>query len=239
MNHTLHLSMRPRRTAVGLLLMLLIIALAILAVPHAAQATTSPKSDQTAPDKTVADKTSADQKKLDKTEAEHAAFILMAGEAAKSSRSQYGVPESVTVAQAILESGWGKSQLTTVTKNHFGMKCFDQLFGKIATSCADSPTVECNPIFGCYETTAAFRVYKSVADSFADHAQQLHESARYKPAFKYTKDADQFIREVHKAGYATDPKYTDKIINLMKQYDLYRFNIEETPGNSTGSKKTA
>jgi len=218
--------------------MLLIITLAILAVPHAAYATTSPKSDQTAPDKTAANKTSSDKKTLEKTESEHATFILMAGEAAKLSRRQYGVPQSVTIAQAILESSWGKSQLTTVTKNHFGMKCFDQLFGKIAISCADSPTVECDPIFGCYETTAAFRVYKSVADSFTDHGRQLHESARYKPAFQYTKDADQFIREVRKAGYATDPKYSDKIIDLMKQYDLYRFNVEEIIGNSTGSKKT-
>ncbi len=158
------------------------------------------------------------------TSSERSAFLSMAGKAAKTSQQKYGVPPSVTVAQAILESSWGGSDLARKTKNHFGMKCFKGASGAIAVGCANSPTTECDKEKGCYPTVAVFRVYRSVSDSFADHGYKLYESSRYDPAFGHTGNADQFIREVHKAGYATDPGYSDKIIKLMKQYDLYRFN---------------
>ena len=103
------------------------------------------------------------------------------------------------------------------------MKCHDKQTGPIAVDCMETDTRECNDD-ECWDTTAWFRVYDSVADSFSDHGRNLHENPRYEKAFDHTDDADAFIREVHKAGYATDPKYTDKIVGLMKQYDLYRFN---------------
>ena len=158
------------------------------------------------------------------TSNERSVFIVTAGDAAKANQRKYGIPASVTVAQAILESSWGGSDLARKTKNHFGMKCFKGAAGVIATGCANSPTTECDKQKGCYPTVGAFRVYHSVVDSFADHGHKLYESSRYDPAFKHSGNADQFIREVHKAGYATDPGYSDKVIKLMKQYDLYRFN---------------
>lgn len=153
----------------------------------------------------------------------HQAFIDSAGAGAAPSQERYGVPASVTIAQAILESGWGESKLAQEAKNYFGMKCHDGQTGPIAVDCMETDTRECNDN-GCWDTTAWFRVYETVADSFSDHGRNLYENPRYAEAFAHTDDADAFIREVHKAGYATDPAYTDKIIGLMEQYDLYRFN---------------
>ena len=150
-------------------------------------------------------------------------FVAVAGRAAQPGQAEFGVPASVTVAQAILESGWGNSDLATDHHNYFGMKCHDRDPGPIAAGCVEVPTKECDAQ-RCWHTTAYFRQYRSMADSYRDHGAFLRDGPRYAKAFDHTDDADRFIAEVHRAGYATDPKYTDKIIGLMKQYDLYRFN---------------
>ncbi|HZE39041.1 MAG TPA: sporangiospore maturation cell wall hydrolase GsmA [Stackebrandtia sp.] len=155
--------------------------------------------------------------------AAHDAFIDHAGSAAQPSQEEFGVPASVTVAQAILESGWGGSKLATGSNNYFGMKCKNGEHGPIASDCVKAATKECDKT-KCWDTKAWFRVYDSEADSFRDHGSYLKANPRYANAFKYSDDADRFIREVHKAGYATDPKYTDKIVTLMQDYNLYRFN---------------
>ena len=152
-----------------------------------------------------------------------ASFIKRSAAAAAVNRTAYGVPPSVTIAQAILESNWGQSPLAKNENNYFGMKCSDNVPGPIAKGCATYPTKECDAS-GCYDTPALFRSYWSVADSFRDHDKKLFEASRYDPAFNYPHDADQFIREVHKAGYATDPNYSEKVIKLMRDFDLYRFN---------------
>ncbi|GAA4924490.1 flagellar protein FlgJ [Stackebrandtia albiflava] len=150
-------------------------------------------------------------------------FIDSAGESAQPSRTEYGVPASVTVAQAILESGWGESELARESRNHFGMKCHDGDPGPIAVDCVETDTRECDDD-GCFDTRAWFRVYETVADSFSDHGRNLYENPRYDRAFDFVDDPDRFIREVHGGGYATDPKYTEKITALMRDYDLYRFD---------------
>ncbi|NUS74195.1 MAG: glucosaminidase [Corynebacteriales bacterium] len=150
-------------------------------------------------------------------------FVEHAGGSAKASQWEYGVPSSVTVAQAILESGWGKSGLAVNENNYFGIKCRDGIPGPIAIGCAEYPTKECDAQ-GCYDTTGLFRKYASIEDSFRDHGRFLFESPRYAAAFNYSHDADQFVREIHAAGYATDPDYSNKVIRIMQQQDLYRFN---------------
>lgn len=156
--------------------------------------------------------------------AEQEEFIKAAGKSAQPSKEKYGVPPSVTVAQAILESGWGKSELAQESKNYFGMKCKDGNFGPFAVDCVKVATRECDKDGDCFDTKAWFRVYEARADSFSDHGSWLASNERYAPAFEHTDDADKFIAEVHKAGYATDPDYTDKIVSIMKKWDLYRFN---------------
>jgi hypothetical protein len=151
-----------------------------------------------------------------------AAFLNSTAGAARQGFREYRVPASVTLAQAILESGWGKSKLTANDKNYFGIKCFGSP-GAIASGCHTYSTQECTKAGACYNTTAVFRTYRSATDSFRDHAVFLKRT-RYANAFKYSTVPDKFAAEIHKAGYATDPKYTVKLVNLMKQYDLYRYD---------------
>ena len=131
----------------------------------------------------------------------------------------------MTIAQAILESGWGKSGLSSVDKNYFGIKCQDTYHGPHATGCHVYKTTECSKTTGrCFEISDAFRTYATMARSFRDHGHFLKNNKRYAPAFGYTRNADKFIEQVWKAGYATDPKYVPKVTGIMKTYDLYRYD---------------
>jgi uncharacterized protein YraI len=152
------------------------------------------------------------------------AFIRLSLASARSSRHTYHVPTSVTLAQAILESGSGKSTLTRVDHNYFGMKCFGNP-GSIAVGCRLYATHECSKS-SCFATTAMFRAYRSAADSYLDHGRLLATTARYKPAFKYVNDPNNFARALQKAGYATSPTYATNLIALMKRYNLYRYDVK-------------
>jgi hypothetical protein len=152
------------------------------------------------------------------------AFLDRAVQSAQAGHDEYGVPVSVTAAQAALESGWGESSLSANYHNHFGFKCTSADDpGPIAVGCVALTTRECNAS-GCYNTTAHFRRYNSMADSFRDHNRLLATAPRYATAMQYVHNPRQFIREVHRAGYATDPDYATKVIDIMDQYDLYRYD---------------
>ena len=69
-----------------------------------------------------------------------------------------------------------------------------------------------------------FRTYASATDSFRDHGYFLTVNSRYAPAFAYTNDADQFLYQIWKAGYATSPTYVPNVTGLMKQYNLYQYD---------------
>ncbi|WP_426503296.1 sporangiospore maturation cell wall hydrolase GsmA [Dactylosporangium sp. McL0621] len=150
-------------------------------------------------------------------------FIAAAVPGAQQSRREHGVPVSVTLAQAILESGWGKSALSTVDKNFFGMKCNGQ--GKYALGCRSHATSECTAAGACFSATASFRMYGGAADSFRDHGYTLASLARYSVAFQYGNDPNRFVAEMHKAGYATDPQYTVKLTGVMVKYNLYQYDL--------------
>lgn len=143
---------------------------------------------------------------------------------AQQSERDYGIPTSVTLAQAAIESGWGRSSLTVKGNNYFGIKCFNK-GGPIANGCMSVQTTEYRPDGSSYTITASFRTYASVGDSVKDHANFLKVNSRYAKAFNYSAQPDQFIREVHRAGYATDPGYADMLIRFMKRYDLYRYDV--------------
>ncbi|MBI1758596.1 MAG: sporangiospore maturation cell wall hydrolase GsmA [Actinobacteria bacterium] len=150
-------------------------------------------------------------------------FVADAAGPAQQGYREFQVPASVTIAQAILESGWGRSLLTVNDNNYFGIKCGSSGAGPIATGCHDYPTTECDST-GCFPMIASYRVYRSIADSFRDHGRLLATLTRYQAAFQYVHDPDQFIAEVHNAGYATDPAYSAKVVGLMKLYNLYRYD---------------
>ncbi len=156
--------------------------------------------------------------------ASQAAFILQAAAAAQRSMREQHVPASVTIAQAILESGWGTSGLTANDRNYFGIKCFAGFYGPVAVGCHRYKTTECDKKGRCTPQYADFRIYRSASDSFTDHGLFLVTNSRYAPAFRYSNNPKQFAIEIHKAGYATSPTYAAKLISIMDQYDLYRYN---------------
>ena len=125
---------------------------------------------------------------------------------------KYNIPASVTLAQGILESGNGRSQLASKSNNHFGIKCHTGWKGaKVYHD--DDEKGEC------------FRVYSDPAKSYRDHSLFLSERSRYAFLFKIKKgDYKSWAKGLKKAGYATDPKYPDKLISLIERFDLDKFD---------------
>ncbi len=145
------------------------------------------------------------------------AFIdSIAADAIRNQR-ETGVPASVTIAQAILESGWGRSELSRQANNFFGIK---------GTGPAGSVTMRTREVINGRDVyvNAQFRRYHTPQESFADHARLFTQNRRYAEAMRHTHDAFRFAAEIHRAGYATDPEYTNKLHSLMRQYNLTQFD---------------
>jgi hypothetical protein len=147
----------------------------------------------------------------------HAEFIEFVGERARKAMAATGVPASVTVAQAIVETGWGKHTIGSA-KNLFGIK------GKGPAGSVTVPTKEY--IDGQWVTIqAAFAKYNSFEESITEHARFFLRNKRYAKALSVKGDAEAFAREIHKAGYATGPDYATMLIKVMRQNNLRRFDI--------------
>jgi len=162
-----------------------------------------------------------------------AQFLQSAIPAAQASQAETGVPASVTLAQAILESEWGRRHIGEAN-NYFGIKARPQPdgsfnHGSIAIGHLLAPTQEWD---GSHMITvnAPFRTYHTMADSFRDHGLLFKNNPRYSEAFRHTNDPDEFAHQIHKAGYATDPGYADKLIGIMRTYDLYQYDQQSSPG---------
>lgn len=153
----------------------------------------------------------------------NAQFLAASVAPAQQSQRDTRVPASVTLAQAILESGWGRSSLSANDNNFFGMKCFTQ--GSYATGCRVYVTQECTAAGVCSTTSANFRSYPSSLASFRDHGMLLSGAARYASAFAYTTNPNQFAVEIQKDGYATDPAYGAKLATIMTNYNLYQYDV--------------
>ena len=143
-------------------------------------------------------------------------FIESIAPAAQASEAQYGVPASVTLAQAILETGWGHS-LPKNSNNYFGIKAV-----------AGQPAVNAQTgefINGDLETlTQAFAAYDSPADSFVAHARLLAENPRYAPAMAVKDDPLAFCTELQTCGYSTSPIYAHTLQTLIIQYNLKAYD---------------
>jgi flagellum-specific peptidoglycan hydrolase FlgJ len=149
------------------------------------------------------------------------AFLNTAAQAARQGQALTGVPASVTVAQAILESDWGRSTLAQNANNYFGMKVMGTLGND---GLVWMPTSEYDASGNLYQTTSAFRAYKSLADSTADHDRLLGTVSRYSTAMRSASDPRQFASLIAQAGYSTDPSYADKLVALMDRYNLYQLD---------------
>jgi hypothetical protein len=149
------------------------------------------------------------------------AFLDAASQAARAAAAQTGVPASVTVAQAILESDWGRSGLSQNANNYFGIKAFGSLG---SDGVVWMPTSEYDANGDLYQTVSPFRAYKSLADSLADHGRLLQYGSRYATAMRAANDPRRFAQLLYEAGYSTDPAYPDKLVALMDAYNLYRLD---------------
>ncbi len=124
-----------------------------------------------------------------------------------------GVPASITLAQGLLESRYGLSELAVKGNNHFGIKCHNWEGGKMYHD--DDRKGEC------------FRVYKSADESFRDHSDFLRYRDRYKFLFDLEPtDYKAWAHGLRKAGYATDPAYPQKLIRLIEEYELHKFDLK-------------
>ncbi len=125
---------------------------------------------------------------------------------------QHKIPASITLAQGILESGNGRSNLASKSNNHFGIKCHKGWKGQRVYH-DDDAKGEC------------FRKYKYVETSYKDHSLFLSKRRRYAFLFELNrKDYKAWARGLKKAGYATDKKYPKKLIKIIKDYKLYAFD---------------
>lgn len=144
-------------------------------------------------------------------------YVKKYKEIAISEMNRTGIPASITLAQGVHESGFGKSYLAQNTNNHFGIKCKQDWTGKTFKYTDDAPN-EC------------FRVYDNVEDSYKDHSDFLKNRERYASLFQLEKnDYKGWSYGLKKAGYATNPKYPAILIKLIEDFELYKFDNNETP----------
>ncbi len=125
-----------------------------------------------------------------------------------------GVPASITLAQGLLESRYGLSELAAVGNNHFGIKCHNNWNGGRMYH-DDDRKGEC------------FRKYDSPEQSFRDHSDFLRYRDRYKFLFDLEPtDYKGWAHGLKKAGYATDPSYPQKLIRLIEEYELHKYDTK-------------
>jgi len=136
----------------------------------------------------------------------------------------FGIPASITMAQACLESNFGNSRLAIEGNNHFGIKCHSSWTGKKIYKDDDKKN-EC------------FRHYNSVWESFRDHSKFLKNSKRYKFLFEYDiTDYKKWAYGLKKAGYATCATYPEKLIRLIEKYKLFELDKYYEPGKIFAEK---
>lgn len=131
-----------------------------------------------------------------------------------------GIPASITLAQGMLESGYGNSRLARKANNHFGIKCHDTWEGRTIYHDDDARN-EC------------FRLYDNPYESYKDHSEFIVNSQRYQFLFNYKEtDYESWAHGLKQAGYATSPVYAQKLIELIERYELYRFDNHTTDHTS-------
>lgn len=148
-------------------------------------------------------------------------FLQSVVPAAQATMKVSGVPASVTVAQAILESGWGGSGLAGQANNYFGIKA--EHLGDPESYC-ELPTAEY--VNGArVMVDAKFEKYPTVTDCFEDHAALLSQARRYAPAMAAKGNAAQFAQQLQACGYSTSPTYAASLTALMDEFDLEQYDV--------------
>lgn len=139
-------------------------------------------------------------------------YIFHYKDIAMSNMRNFGIPASIILAQGILESGAGLGKLAATANNHFGIKCYTDWTGE-TTLHDDDVSQEC------------FRKYNNPDESYQDHASIVSKRARYASLFNLPKgDYKAWAKGLKAAGYATDPKYPDKLINYIERFHLDQYD---------------
>lgn len=144
-------------------------------------------------------------------------YIEKYADVAVSEMYRSGIPASITLAQGLLESGAGRSELALKSNNHFGIKCHNGWKGgKVYHD--DDAEGEC------------FRKYDNPQESYRDHSDFLRYRDRYRFLFDYKiTDYKSWAYGLKKAGYATDPNYPRKLIGLIETYSLHQYDVKPAP----------
>ena len=125
---------------------------------------------------------------------------------------KYKIPASIILAQGMVESASGSSNLALKSNNHFGIKCHQEWRGKKVYHDDD-------------EKNECFRKYNSPVDSYKDHSEFLTTRGRYSFLFRLPKDNYiKWANGLKKAGYATDPNYPKKLIRTIEENKLWKFD---------------
>lgn len=145
---------------------------------------------------------------------QYIAYIEQFNEVAMAHQRHYKIPSSITLAQGLLESGAGNSQLTRESNNHFGIKCHNGWSGPRVFH-DDDKKDDC------------FRKYDKAQDSYDDHSAFLSDNPRY--AFLFDLDIRDYrgwATGLQRAGYATDKSYANKLIKVIEDYELYEYDLK-------------
>ncbi|MDO9512170.1 MAG: glucosaminidase domain-containing protein [Bacteroidales bacterium] len=144
-------------------------------------------------------------------------YILQYKSIAQEEMKLYGIPASIKLAQALLESDAGKSELSRRSNNHFGIKCHKEWTGSSVLKDDDARN-EC------------FRKYQRIEESYRDHSLFLTSRPRYGELFKISvTDYTAWAYGLKKAGYATNPVYAEKLIKVIEDHQLFRYDSFEKP----------
>lgn len=156
-------------------------------------------------------------------------YIMQYSQIALEQEKDFGIPAPITLAQGILESGAGKSNLTRKSNNHFGIKNGTGWDGPLCYAWDDDPQ------------KSPFRVYSSAAESYRDHSLFLKNNSRYRSLFlKSIYDYRGWANGLQKAGYATSPTYAKALIGYIDTYKLYAINggVKMRPGKTITITRT-
>lgn len=136
--------------------------------------------------------------------------------AAKKITERFKIPWQVIVAQAVLETGWGRY----ISKDRKTNRDSKNLFNIKGKGPAGSVEVLTTEYYGGRprKVVDRFRAYNTYEESFEDHAALLTQNKRYAPCMEVVDDPEEFARRLQACGYATDPKYAAKLISIMKRF---------------------
>jgi len=151
-------------------------------------------------------------------------YINLYKDIAVSEMKRTGIPASITIAQGMIESDYGRSTLAREANNHFGIKCHNDWTG---------PTMHKNDD----RRNECFRKYKKAEESFYDHSNFLRTGSRYSFLFNIeTEDYKEWARGLKKAGYATNPDYANMLIRKIEEYNLMNLDNSYSSANLSDKK---